>query len=258
MTMKKQTPVFAVAALVSMVTTPTLAQTQAPVKEAKKPEWKSSAAAGLTLTRGNSETLLATMSATTDRKWDQNELSLGADGTYGENKDQNTGQNTTSAESLHGFAQYNRLFTERLYGYARVDGMHDGVADIDYRVTLAPGVGYYLIKNKTADLSVEAGPGYIFESLGGQTDDYATLRVAEKFHYAINDRARIWQTVEWLPQVNKFNNYIINAEIGIEADITRDKKLSLRSYVQDTFNNQPATGLKKNDVKLVTALAYKF
>ena len=116
----------------------------------------------------------------------------------------------------------------------------------------------YFVKNKTVDLSGELGPGYIIQSLGGQESDFATLRVGEKFHYALTDRARIWQTFEWLPQVDKFDNYIVNAEIGIEADITPDKKISLRSFLQDTYNSQPAAGLKKNDMKLVTALAYKF
>ncbi|HKI70682.1 MAG TPA: DUF481 domain-containing protein [Verrucomicrobiae bacterium] len=256
--MKTTTRVFALAALASLSAAPARAQMPEAIKKEKKPEWKSSAAAGLTLTSGNSETLMATVSATTDRKWDQNELSLGADGAYGQNKDRSTGVTSTSAESAHGFVQYNRLFSERLYGYGRLEGLYDGVADINYRVTLSPGAGYYFIKNKTVDLSGEVGPGYVIQSLGGQESDFATLRVAEKFHYAISDRARIWQSVEWLPQVDKFDNYIINAEIGIEADITPDKKISLRSFLQDTYNSQPASGFKKNDMKLVTALAYKF
>jgi putative salt-induced outer membrane protein YdiY len=58
--------------------------------------------------------------------------------------------------------------------------------------------------------------------------------------------------------VDKFDNYIINAEIGVEADLTQDKKLSLRAYLQDTYNSIPAPGHKKNDAKLIAAIAYKF
>src|SRR5690242_387038 len=67
-------------------------------------QWQSSASAGLTLTRGNSDTLLATLSLGTGKKWDQNELSLGADGTYGQTKQTvstgpgtHTTDNTTTA-----------------------------------------------------------------------------------------------------------------------------------------------------------------
>ncbi len=218
--------------------------------------WQSSAQAGLTLTRGNSDTLLGTIGATTDRKWERDELSLGVDGIYGETKIK--GVTSRNADALRGFIQYNRSFTDRFYGYGRVEGLHDEIADITYRVTLAPGAGYYFIKEKKIDLSAEVGPGYIIEKLGTNTHSYAALRVGEKFHYQLSDRARIWETLEWLPQVDKFNNYIVNFELGIEADLTANKKLSLRSFLQDTYNNQPAPGREKNDAKIVTAIAYKF
>ncbi len=222
------------------------------------PQWLSSASLGLTLTRGNSDTTTISAAATTEKKWDQNDLSFGVDGLYGTTKLPGSSSSTENAEQLHGFAQYNRLFTERFYGYARVDGLHDGIADIKYRLALSPGVGYYFIKEKTIDLSGEVGPGFVDEHLGNQYEDYATARVAEKFHYAFTDRARLWQTAEWLPQVDYVKNYIINFEIGIEADLTSDKRLTLKSYLDDTYNNVPAAGHKKNDAKLVTAIGYKF
>jgi len=74
----------------------------------------------------------------------------------------------------------------------------------------------------------------------------------------LSDRARVWQTAEFLPQVDDLNNYIINAEVGIEADLNTTGKLALRAYLQDTYNNVPAKGREKNDAKLVAAIAYKF
>lgn len=218
--------------------------------------WQSSASLGLTLTRGNSDTLLAALGASTSKKWQDNELTLGADATYGKSKV--NGQSSTTADSVHGFAQYNRLFNQRLYGYFKLDGLHDEVADVKYRVTLAPGLGYYFIKEKTTEFSVEAGPGYVIEKLGNNRDSYATLRLGEKFKHELSEHSRIWQSAEILPQVDDFNNYIINAEIGIEADLTKDKRMTLRAYLQDTYNNVPAPGREKNDAKLVAAIGYKF
>lgn len=222
---------------------------QAPTAETQ-PKWDTSAALGFTLTRGNSDTLLFTGNIVTGKKWDQNEASLGADATYGEN------DGDKNAESLHGFAQYNRLFTDRAYGYLRVDGLHDAVADIEYRFTLSPGLGYYFIKKENTKLSGEVGPAFIYEKQGDDTTGYFTLRLAERFDHKLNDRVKIWQSLEILPQVDDFDNYIVNAEVGIESSLT--KKLSLRAYVQDSYDNQPAPDRKKNDLKLVTALAYKF
>ncbi|MEO5803830.1 MAG: DUF481 domain-containing protein [Verrucomicrobiota bacterium] len=222
---------------------------QAPTAE-KIPGWDTSAALGFTLTRGNSDTLLFTGNIISGKKWDQNELAFGADATYGENN------SVKNAESLHGFGQYNRLFSERAYGYLRLDGLHDDIADIEYRFTLSPGVGYYFIKEETTRLSGEVGPAFIYEKQGDDTRGYFTLRLAERFDQKLNDRTKIWQSVEILPQVDDIENYIVNAEIGIETGLT--PKLSLRTYLQDTYDNEPAPGREKNDLKLVTALAYKF
>ncbi len=217
----------------------------------KSPPWDASAAAGLTLTRGNSKTLLFTANIAAAKKWDQNELGLGADGVYGEN------DSVKNAESLHGFAQYNRLFGERIFAYLRVDGLHDAIADIDYRITVGPGGGYYFIKTTNTMLRAEIGPGYIYEQdRDGTSRSYMTLRLAERFEHKLNDHAKIWEMVEYLPQVDRFGNYIVNAEIGVETTMT--KKLSLVAYVQDTYHSEPADSRLKNDVKLVTAIKYKF
>ena len=215
-----------------------------------KTAWKTSASTGVTLTRGNSETLLFHADATTEKKWSMNELSFGINGTYGEN------DGTKNAESFGAFGQYNRLFSERLLGYFRADGLHDAVADVEYRVALSPGVGYYFVKSDRLQIRGEVGPGVVFEKLGSTESAYYTLRVAENLQYKINDRARLWQSIEFLPKVDKFSNYVLSSEIGVETDIT--KKLSLRVFAQDTYRSDPAAGRKQNDLKLVAGVGYKF
>lgn len=216
----------------------------------KQPKWESSAGLGLILTEGNSRTLQINGSIQSSKKWNRNEINLGADGTYGEDR------GDKNAESLRGYGQYNRLFTDRTFGYLRLEALHDAIADIDYRISFSPGIGYYFIKNDRTFLRGEVGPGLIHEKVGGEEDTYMTLRLAERFEHKINDRARIWQSLELLPQVDDWENFIINAEIGIESDIT--KSLSQRTYVQDTYDNEPAPGRRENDLKLVAAIVYKF
>ncbi len=214
------------------------------------PKWKSSAAAGITLTSGNSDTLLLNANFNTEKKWDQNELSFGVDGTYGEQ------DGDKNVEVLRGFGQYNRLFTERFYGLFRADAVHDAVADVEYRVTVSAGLGYYFIKNEKTFLRGEFGPGVVFEKQGGETSTYMTLRAGERFEHQLSKTAKLWQSVEILPEVGDWNNYVINAELGVDVSI--NTRWSLRTFVQDTYDNEPAPGRKRNDVKLVAGVAYKF
>lgn len=227
-----------------------LSAQNAPVVEPPPSPWESSAFLGLTLTRGNSDSVLFTANVKTTKKEKQNEWAFGADGSYGEN------DSVKSSQTLHGYGQYNRLFSERCFGYFRADALHDGIADVEYRVMLSPGLGYYLIKEKATSLAVEVGPGYVFEKRGSSDDSYATLRVAERFEHKFSDRARVWQSLEYLPEVGDFPNYVVNFEAGVAATITKNLELSV--VLQDNFVNRPAAGRTCNDLKLISGVTYKF
>jgi putative salt-induced outer membrane protein len=243
--------IFAVFVLAVLAVSGRAASTnQTAVVSTNKPAWESSVSVGLSLTRGNSDTLLTTAAFKTRKKTPENEYMFGMDGSYGKN------DSVKNNETLHGVGQYNHLFGERFYGFFNLEGLHDGIADLQYRFTLSPGAGYYFIKETNTTLAGEVGPALIFQRLGGVDTAYASLRLAERFEHKFNDNARVWQKVEFLPQVNKPDNFLINAEIGLEASIS--KKLSLQVTLQDNFVNQPAPRRKDNDVKLISSLVYKF
>jgi putative salt-induced outer membrane protein YdiY len=218
--------------------------------------WVSTAAAGVTLTRGNSDTFLATISLDTKRKWEKDEVYLGATGGYGNNSVNDV--ETTTTEFVQGFGQYNHLFTDRFYAGLRLDGQYDGIAGIDYRFKVSPMAGYYLIKNDKMTLAAEAGPTLIEEHLEGeQAHGYWAARLAERFDYKLTDTTKLWESLEYLPKVDDWaNNYLLNLEIGIDTAI--NKHWSLRVVFQDQYASQPASGKKQNDLRLIAGTAYKF
>ena len=153
-------------------------------------------------------------------------------------------------------------FTERIYGGLRLEGLHDDIANVDYRVTVSPLAGYYLIKETNTFLAVEAGPSWVHERLfvpfpGSDLErSYFALRFAERFEYKFKTGAKIWETAELLPSVEHWADYIVNFEAGVSAPIT--KSLDARLVVQDTYDNKPAPHRLKNDFKLGAGLAYRF
>jgi len=217
-----------------------------------KNPWETTAAAGFTLTSGNSETMLATLSLDTKRKWERNEAAFGIAGAYGEDR------NVPNNEFVNAFGQYNRLLTDRCYAGLRADFNYDGIADLSYRVTISPLVGYYLIKATNTTLAVEAGPSAVFEKYQSQDEDtYLGFRLGERFEHKLSATTKIWQSASYIPQVDKWTEkYIITAEVGIDTAIT--KKWSLRVVLQDVYNSQPANGREKNDLRLIAGTAYKF
>lgn len=236
--------------------------------DAAKPEdkgWETIGSAGLTLTRGNSKNLLATLGVDSVRKWSKDEALLGAKVAYG-----NTtvdGEKNTTQHDIKGYGQFNHLFSERVYGGLRADGLYDKVAAINYRFTVSPLAGYYFIKDQNTTLAGEAGPSFITQEVVSHfngppktkrvdEDSYIGIRIGERFEHKFSSGAKVWQTAEWIPQVTKFENWIMNAEIGVSAPIT--KKLDARLVLQDTYDNEPANGRQKNDLKLIAGLGYKF
>jgi putative salt-induced outer membrane protein YdiY len=217
-----------------------------------KNPWDSTAAAGLTLTRGNSRTMLATLSLDTKRKWETNEALFGAQGGYGEDHD------VRNADFANAYGQYNRLFTERIYGGLRVSFNYDGIANLSYRVTVSPLAGYYLIKETNTTLALEVGPALVFEKYEHQDGDgYYAFRAGERFEHKLTASTKIWQSLSYVPQVDKWaEKYIITGEAGIDAAI--NKQWSLRVVLQDIYDSQPATGREHNDMRLIAGTAYKF
>src|SRR5579859_1842631 len=117
-----------------------LAQDAKPA-EPPKPKWESVASVDLTLTRGNSRSFLGTATINTQKTWETDEILLGASAGYGNSTTKNSaGQETTTENQdyLKGFAQFNHLFTDRFYGGLRVEGLHDNLSDINYRLTVSP------------------------------------------------------------------------------------------------------------------------
>ena len=219
--------------------------------------WKTSAGVNVSINRGNSDTLLAGANILSLKKWDRNELSAGADAVYGNNRDLTTGDRVTTAQNYGAFLQYNRLVSDRWYFLGRGDARQDKVADIKYRVTLSPGLGYYFIKNAKTTLSGELGPGIVFEQFeGGTGSQYFTVRAGEKFTHKFNDKVRLLQEADITPKVDDLDNYVFNFQATLEADLT--EKLAVRLTGQDTYRSSPAPGRKENDLRILAGIAYKF
>jgi putative salt-induced outer membrane protein YdiY len=246
-----------VALLVTCATIRADDDTPAPPPAPKK--WDSVITLGATLTRGNSHTFLGTLNFNTKRKWTDDELLFGGTAGYGENTASTpSGKVDNITDSyIKGFGQFNHLFTTNFYGGLRIAGDHDDVAHLTYRVTVSPLAGYYFIKQTNQFLAGEIGPSYIKEKFFGETEhNYIGLRIGERGEHKFASGAKLWESVEWLPKVQDFQNYLVNAELGISAPVS--KSLSLSLILQDTYKSEPAPGRQKNDVKLIAGLSYNF
>ena len=210
--------------------------------------WDTSIYSGLALTQGTVDSLTLNAGILAKGSWSADELTLMADYLYGD---------TNGAKTNNAFragAQYNHLLTERFYIGLTSGFLYDEIADIDYRVNAYPTLGYYLIKNDTTKLGLEAGVGYTWEKQGGRSDDFVGARFGERFEHTFASGAKFYQLLEYIPRIDDWNDYLLAAEVGFEVPVTA--KLSWRTAARDSYDSSPALGRDANDFTLLTGLSY--
>ena len=67
--------------------------------------------------------------------------------------------------------------------------------------------------------------------------------------------ASLVQTLEYLPKIDDFDRYLLNAEVAL--DVAINDRLSLRFVAQDSYNSEPAAGADENDLSLLAGLGIK-
>lgn len=215
--------------------------------------WDTSALIGFNLSRGNADTTLLTSGLKAAFDDGSNLFDISTEYGYGQDDARNdplTGD--TSRNDFRFAAKYDRLIRERLYSGLGMRYLYDEIADVDYRLNIDPSLGFFLLRDNSFKFRVEAGPSYVFEKLGGEEDDYLAPRLADRFEWAISCTSKFFQQAEILFDASDSDNYLVNAELGIEAAI--NSALALVVTVRETYDNVPAAGRKKDDLGVITSL----
>jgi putative salt-induced outer membrane protein YdiY len=216
--------------------------------------FKTSVSIGYTMTDGNSKTMQANGSIVTEgEKEGLGSVRAGIEANYGESTVNS--QREATVNNADAFANVKKTISPRTFGYLAGSVLHDDIAAVDYRVTVGPGLGVYLVKNKDTSLSVEAGPSYIWQEVAKVRDNYFALRFAERFDQKLSATAKIWESAEYLPKADDLGDYLLNGELGVEAVMTT--RVNLKLVLQDKYNSTPADDLKSNDLTLIAGISIK-
>ncbi len=212
--------------------------------------WDQSLDLGATISRGNSDSILGTFAYSGQKLGEDNEYILNASYTYGESEDLRTNDEVLAS------AQWNHFISDVAYAGVRANLRSDVLADIDFRLGANALLGYYLIKNDTTYLSIEGGPGYTTEQVGGIEDDYLSIYIGQKFEHQLNENTRIFESFALTAPADDFDDYSIVFEAGLET--TLSERLSLKVTFLDKYEAEPAAGSENNDIQIITGISYKF
>jgi len=214
--------------------------------------WDKSITAGFNYTEGNSNTTGLNLNGKVFRDYDGEAWRFETDYNYGNAAADGSTKRELNKHNFRALGDYKHLLDSVFFAGANSSFAWDEIAELNHRVILSPNLGAYLVKKEATTLSVEAGPSYVWEELGGAKDDYAAGRVANRFVWKISESALFYQSAEYLVSVEDSGDYLVNAELGIEAPLS--SMVNLVFSVRDYYINQPAQGRERNDVYTITGL----
>jgi putative salt-induced outer membrane protein YdiY len=164
------------------------------------------------------------------------------------------------SQKYYGMARYAYSFgnSKMWYNFYRLEADHDRFADIDYRLVPAAGIGYWFFDKSDFKLMAELGVGLEHTHYRSNTEEKNEgILIPRLFlEKRLFKNTKITQDVYYYPQWEDFNMYRIRSKT--ELDIALNKKLSARLSLIDDYNSSPTEGTKKNDLKLISSLAYSF
>ena len=229
----------------------------APPKAPPVKRWSGAVTATGLATRGNSESESIRFSIDALRKGDKNTLTLAAAYALGQTENTTTGEKTTNIDNWFTQAKLDYAFNEKWYNYALVRVESDNVANLDLRVSPGLGVGYRYINKPDAHLNLEGGLNYVWESFQNDgTNEHVALRLAYHYDKKLNDKVSLVHNVEYLPSVEAIDDFNLNADLGIRAQLTTNMFGEVKAEWR--YDSSPAPGADENDFRYTVGVGWKF
>lgn len=220
--------------------------------DAPPPALTGSFGAGLSLTRGNSDT--TNINVSFDAKYDpKTDYLFKAEGLY--LRGQTDGADTANRLSLQGRVERTR--GPRLFLFGQVQYVRDTFKRIDYLVAPTAGAGYKVIDTPVTQFVVDTSLGVVVEKDHGRTVGTSPAWAAgEKLTHKLTDTATLTESVQALWKLDDFSDALYTFNVGLAAAIS--KQSQLKAELLDTYKNQPPAGAKKNDVAILVSFVFKY
>jgi putative salt-induced outer membrane protein YdiY len=220
-------------------------------------DWEGDLKFGGLLMRGNTYSDSVNFGIDLSRTTKQDKIAVNAEYLYGRSKDRTTGVTTTTANNWNGELKYDYNFNPKLYGFADVQVGADQLAFYDLRFVPAAGVGYRWFDKPDFTFTPEAGVAWVYEHFTNGTPERKDFSLKLAYHLTkkFNDNVNLFHNFDYYPSVENGKNYLLDADLGIHADLTN--KFFSEFKVVWNYDSNPAIGALKNDERIELNIGYK-
>jgi putative salt-induced outer membrane protein YdiY len=224
-------------------------------------KWTGSFNAGGTVSTGNTARKSANAALDMQRRGEKDRWTIGASWDYGQDKDLSTGTKTTTQRHLGAELQYDYFLSEKSFALANLAGQNDLLADLRLRSTIGVGYGYQFAETENWKLAAEVGAGYYKKDYYNSADvEYPNGR----FAYTWEGRFGRGETKNWLvaqdfnvlPSLEDGDQVYTRLDTRLRYDMSAAWHLQLQNIWE--WDNIPAPGLRRSDVRTLLSVGYSF
>ncbi|MGB9464877.1 MAG: DUF481 domain-containing protein [Candidatus Acidiferrum sp.] len=228
--------------------------------------WSGLLDTGLSLTKGNSDSLTYSLSGKAARVTDRDKISVYTTAIY--TNSAINGVTTTTAHAIRGGVRGDLNVSDKLFVFGFTDFEYDQFQDLDLRNVIGGGLGYHVINTKNTTFDVFAGGSYdadFFGALAATATTPATPAITRKsgeivlgetFNAKLNNRTTLTEQFSLYPNVSNTGSY--RFQFDTTAATKLKNWLSWQVTYSDRYLSDPLPTFKKNDLLLSTGLRLTF
>jgi putative salt-induced outer membrane protein YdiY len=228
--------------------------------------WSGLLDTGLSLTRGNSQSLTYTLSGKAARVTERDKISIYSTAIYSDSTV--NGVSSTTAHAIRGGIRNDLNISDRVFIFGFTDFEYDQFQDLDLRNVLGGGFGYHVIKSKTTIFDVFGGGSYD-QAFYGATAATATepampavtrktgeIVLGETFNSKLNSRTSVTEQFSLYPNISDTGTYRFQFDTTISTKLKN--WLSWQVTYSDRYISDPLPGFKTNDLLLSSGVRLTF
>ena len=230
--------------------------------------WHGSVNIAYNAARGNTRENTATVLANVNRRWEKDRINADF-GYYYAKSGQTGGDDLRTKDKWEVELKHDHFWLEKVYSYEDAKWERDVIQDLNARYRLGVGLGYQWLDNDkfestgTWSFNQEFGVNWIKEEFAEETDDdrkdgFCALRYGHHLEWELiwAEGVALFHNAEILPDAGDWDKFLAKCDIGFTTKLIYD--FDLLAKIEWEYNSQPAGDRKKDDVRYILGLGYKW
>jgi putative salt-induced outer membrane protein len=217
--------------------------------------WSSLVDTGVSLTRGNADSLNFAIHGRAVRAAPKNRFTVSTESVFA--KSTTAGVTTTTAKAIRGGLRDDITLKDNLFVFGSSDFEHDAIQFLDFRYVLGGGLGYHLIKRTETAFDLFGGGSYKQDNFSNApTVNSAQMLAGEELNYKLNDHVTLHERMTFYPNLSQLGQYFVTLDSSTAMKL--NSWLSWQVSFSDRYLTNPAPGAQKNDLLLTTGFRMNF